>query len=69
MKTQIWTAIAVYVLVAIVKKRLRLDASLYAILQILSVSLFEKIPLVEALTLSHGSALEDDLSNQLNLFD
>ena len=53
-KTQIWTAIAVYVLVAIVKKRLHLEASLYAILQILSVSLFEKIPLVEALTLSHG---------------
>lgn len=64
--TQIWTAIAVYVLVAIVKKRLHLEASLYTILQILSVSLFEKIPLVEALTLSQGSALEDDLGNQLN---
>jgi hypothetical protein len=68
-KTQIWTAIAVYVLVAIVKKRLHLEASLYAILQILSVSLFEKLPLVEALTLSQGSALEDDPDNQLNLFD
>jgi len=44
-KTQIWIALAVYVLVAIVKKRLRLEASLYTILQILSVSLFEKIPL------------------------
>jgi len=43
-KTQIWIALAVYVLVAIVKKRLRLEASLYTILQILSVSLFEKIP-------------------------
>ena len=68
-KTPIWTAIAVYVLVAIIKKRLHLEASLYAILQILSVSLFEKIPLVEALTLSHGSALEDDPGNQLNLFE
>jgi IS4 transposase len=43
-KTQIWIAIAVYVLVAIVKKRLHLEASLYTILQILSISLFEKIP-------------------------
>ncbi len=45
-KTQIWVAIAVYVLVAIVKKRLKLEASLYTILQILSVSLFEKMPLL-----------------------
>jgi hypothetical protein len=59
----------VYVLVAIVKKRLRLDASLYTILQILSVSLFENIPLVQALTLSRAAALETDLDNQLNLFD
>ena len=55
-------------LVAIVKKRLNLEASLYAILQILSVTLFEKIPFVEALTLSQGSALKDDPDNQLNLF-
>jgi len=68
-KTQIWIAIAVYVLVAIIKKRLKLEASLYAILQILSVSLFEKIPLAQALTFSQGSALEDDHGNQLNLFD
>ncbi|HTU03484.1 MAG TPA: IS4 family transposase [Candidatus Sulfotelmatobacter sp.] len=68
-KTQIWTAIAVYVLVAIVKKRLRLAASLYTILQILSVSLFEKIPLGQALAVPPGVALEADLSNQLNLFD
>ena len=47
-KTQIWTAIAVYVLVAIVKKRLVLDASLYQILQILSITLFEKLPLLRA---------------------
>ena len=67
-KTQIWIAIAVYVLVAIVKKRLHLEASLYTILQILSVSLFEKIPLAQALTLSRGAELEDDPGNQLNLF-
>jgi hypothetical protein len=67
-KTQIWNAIAVYVLVAIVKKRLHLEASLYTILQILSVSLFEKIPLAQALTLSRGAELEDDPGNQLNLF-
>jgi len=59
-KTQLWIAIAVYVLVAIVKKRLHLEASLYTILQILSVSLFEKIPLLQALTLSRGSEIEVD---------
>ena len=68
-KTQIWTAIAVYVLVAIVKKRLQLEASLYTILQILSVSLFEKIPLAQALTLSRAAALEAESGNQLNLFE
>lgn len=68
-KTQIWTAIAVYVLVAIVKKRLHLEASLYTILQILSVSLFEKIPLGEALALPRVAVLEADPSNQLNLFE
>ena len=68
-KTQIWTAIAVYVLVAIVEKRLHLEASLYTILQILSVSLFEKIPLGEALALPRVAALEADPSNQLNLFE
>ena len=44
-KTQIWIAVSVYVLVAIIKKRLALDASLYTLLQILSVTLFEKIPI------------------------
>ena len=68
-KTQLWIAIAVYVLVAIVKKRLQLDTSLYSILQILSVSLFEKIPLAQALSLSSATALEADTGNQLNLFD
>ena len=68
-KTQIWIAIAVYVLVAIVKKRLKLEASLYTILQILSVSLFEKISLAEALAQPHTALLEADPSNQLTLFD
>ncbi len=52
LKTQIWIAISVYVLVAIVKKQLKLEGSLYRILQILSISLFEKTPILEALSLS-----------------
>ena len=68
-KTQLWTAIAVYVLVAIVKKRLRLEASLYTILQILSVSLFEKTPLDQALAVSRALGIAGDPGNQLNLFD
>jgi hypothetical protein len=48
-KTQIWIAVSVYVLVAIIKKRLALDASLYTLLQILSVTLFEKMPIHQAL--------------------
>jgi hypothetical protein len=48
-KTQIWIAVSVYVLVAIVRKRLGLEVSLYQILQILSVTLFEKTPILEAL--------------------
>jgi hypothetical protein len=47
-KTQIWIAVSVYVLVAIIKKKLQLDASLYTLLQILSVTLFEKMPLQQA---------------------
>jgi IS4 transposase len=49
-KTQIWIAVAVYVLVAIVKKRLRLEASLYTSMQVLSVTIFEKMPLQTALS-------------------
>lgn len=49
-KTQIWIAISVYVLVAIIKKRLNLDLSLYTILQILSITLFEKVPIIQVLT-------------------
>ena len=50
MKTQIWTAVSVYVLVAIIKKRLQLPTELYTILQILSLTLFEKAPLYQLLT-------------------
>jgi Domain of unknown function (DUF4372)/Transposase DDE domain len=68
-KTQIWIAVSVYVLVAIVRKRLELTASLYQILQILSLSLFEKMPLLQAL---QPSGSQNDLpypSKQLILFD
>ena len=68
-KTQIWIAVSVYVLVAIIKKRLNLSASLYQILQILSLTLFEKIPLDQLLTFKHPAADGDLLSNQLNLFN
>jgi len=69
-KTQIWIAVSVYVLVAIVKKRLRLnDLSLYTILQILSVSLFEKSPLLEVLTQSQHMISNVYNDNQLKLFD
>jgi hypothetical protein len=67
-KTQIWTAVSVYVLIAIVKKRLQLDASLQTLLQILSVTVFEKIPLKQALTPREAGSEMLDLSTQLNLF-
>ncbi len=68
-KIQIWIAIAVYVLVAIVKKQLHLDLSLYTILQILSVTLFEKTPILEALSIIQSRESERVLCNQLTLFD
>jgi IS4 transposase len=68
-KTQVWIAISVYVLVAIVKKTLNLDQSLYTILQILSLTLFEKEPIYQALSNVSYTNQEDQLSNQLNLFD
>ena len=49
MKTQIWIAITIYVLVAIIKKQLKLEPSLYSLLQILSITLFEKTPLFQVL--------------------
>jgi transposase len=67
-KTQIWIAISVYVLVAIIRKRLKLNRSLYTILQILSVTLFEKTPILQALSpIDYEEAMDDD-DNQLNLF-
>ena len=69
MKTRIWIAVSIYVLVAIVRKRLGLEASLYQILQILSVTLFEKVPILQALEALDS---QDDLvgnPNQLILFD
>jgi hypothetical protein len=68
-KTQIWTAVSVYVLVAIVKKQLHLDISLYTLLQILSVTLFEKIPLNKDFLDAKYSPENDMHLNQLNLFD
>jgi IS4 transposase len=68
-KTQIWIAVSVYVLVAIVKKRLALDASLYTLLQIFSVTLFEKMPMPQALSEMMHTFEEQEASNQLNLFD
>ena len=67
-KTQIWIAVSVYVLIAIVKKRLHLDASLYTLLQILSVTLFEKMPLQQAFPSSDSSSDSITINNQLNLF-
>jgi hypothetical protein len=67
-KTQIWIAVSVYVLVAIVRKRLMLPISLYQILQILSVTLFEKTPILQVLQPSDSQDVSSDYSNQLNLF-
>jgi hypothetical protein len=68
-KTQIWIAVSVYVLVAIVKKRLHLEASLHTLLQILSVAVFEKITLTQALTPQTPSQETGVADNQMNLFD
>ena len=68
-KTQIWIAITVYVLVAIVKKTLKLDQSLYTILQILSVTLFEKTPILQALAMTDCTNPDCYQSNQLKLFE
>ena len=68
-KTQIWIAVSVYVLVAIVRKRMSLESSLYQILQILSLTLFEKTPILQALQASDFQEESPDPGNQLNLFD
>jgi len=68
-KTQIWIAISVYVIVAIIKKKFGLKLSLYMILQILSVSLFEKVPLVDLLSDTPKISVENQSDNQICIFD
>lgn len=68
-KTQIWSAVATYVLIAIIKKELRLEASLYTLLQILSVSIFEKNTVLSALNTEVNKMETRELGNQMNLFD
>jgi len=67
-KTQIWIAISVYLLVAIIKKRLNLEMSLYTFLQILSVTSFEKVPILQVLREFSDTKQLDDTCNQLELF-
>ena len=67
-KSQIWIAVSIYVLVAIIKKRLKIDASLYTILQILSVTIFEKMPLSQVLTEMSYKTDTIDNCKQLKLF-
>ena len=69
MKTQIWIAISIYVLVAIVKKQLGVDRSLAEILQIFNICLFEKVDILQLLTKSDLQNESDQLCNQLSLFD
>ena len=68
-KTQIWIAISIYLLVAIVRKRLRLDLNLYTMSQILSLTLFEKMPILQAFSQIHCSTELDQSCNQFHLFD
>ena len=68
-KTQIWVAVSVYVLVAIIKKRLGLSHSLYTILQVLSIAIFEKKPISQVFSEITDTPLEEDSHNQLMLFD
>lgn len=68
-KTQIWIAVSVYVLVAIVRKKLNIDVSLYTLLQVLSLTLFEKMPLQQAFPGDDYTLDSDGVGNQLNLFN
>ena len=68
-KTQIWIAITIYVLIAIVKKRLNLDTSLYTFLQILSVTAFEKVDIFQLVTENSYTTLDNQDSSQMFLFD
>jgi IS4 transposase len=67
-KSQIWIAVSVYVLVAIMKKRLKIEASLYTILQVLSVTIFERMPLLQALSDCDYINDSEQIDNQLILF-
>ena len=69
LKTQIWIAISIYVLVAIIKKRLNLHGSLYRILQVLSVNVFEKTPILEALSDADDQNASEESCNQFTLFE
>jgi transposase len=68
-KTQVWIAVSVYVLVAIIKKRLKIELSLYTILQILSVTVFEKLPILQIVANSNHKYNDSISCNQLNLFE
>ena len=70
MKTQIWIAISTYVLVAIMKKQMKLELSLYTILQVISISLFEKVPIYQVLR-GYNNRMAEEISGpiQLKLFD
>ena len=68
-KTQVWIAISTYVLVAIMKKRLKIDLTLYTFLQILSITLFEKMPILQALTADHYRNKITSGHIQLKLFE
>ena len=68
-KSQIWIAISVYVLIAIIKKRLGFKTDLYTILQVLSLTLFEKTPLDQLLMKTDYKDVNYSMSNQLDLFD
>ena len=69
MKTQIWIAVSVYVLVAIVKKQLGLEASLYTLMQVISVTIFEKMAIRTALSSKMPQCDTAIGNNQLNLFN
>jgi hypothetical protein len=68
-KTQIWIAVSIYVLVAIIRKRLGLERSLYQILQILSITMLEKVPILQVFEAFDSQSDLLDNSNQLILFD
>jgi hypothetical protein len=68
-KTQIWIAISIYALIAIIKKKLNLDISLYTFMQVLSVNIFEKVSILHLVTDNGYKIIDASPSNQLNLFD